>query len=368
MLLISCNKFFHGISSNNALVHLLVDSALATELGIHQFVYEYVSRAKEIVDTMMALFLGLLRCMHLLSHHALSAPGWLGSVQPQCRGMRRCRGLVLGIIAGESIVYAERFSFTMYSLSVAVENGKLICRFSIPFPPAVRRMDILKDLLAESDLISLHCDLTYHIVQILNADCFQYIEPVKQLLLDGTLVGCALVGAIGPQWMGAWVHEIPNVLLLPCSADYSEEAWMEIREKAVSILQTYFLEDVIPTGAVSDIDEEESETIYKDGQSDKQVKGCDLQHAVSQQLTDDIHLSPRIYIKTDVKQSMASQNASTPSDITCSRSGKELEDTIDLRSFIAGGKLLQTPKRLYSLLCNLRSFSNQLELHFQNPR
>ena len=35
---------------------------------------------------------------HLLSWHALSAAGWLGSVQPLCRGMRRCCGLVLGII------------------------------------------------------------------------------------------------------------------------------------------------------------------------------------------------------------------------------------------------------------------------------
>ena len=35
---------------------------------------------------------------HLLSQHALSAAGWLGSVQPLCRGMRRCCGLVLGII------------------------------------------------------------------------------------------------------------------------------------------------------------------------------------------------------------------------------------------------------------------------------
>ena len=35
---------------------------------------------------------------HLLSRHALSAAGWLGSVQPLCRGMRRCFGLVLGII------------------------------------------------------------------------------------------------------------------------------------------------------------------------------------------------------------------------------------------------------------------------------
>ena len=38
------------------------------------------------------------RRTHLLSRHALSTTGWLGSIQPLYRGMWRCRGLVLGII------------------------------------------------------------------------------------------------------------------------------------------------------------------------------------------------------------------------------------------------------------------------------
>lgn len=28
---------------------------------------------------------------------------------------------------------------------------------------------------------------------------------IKQFLLDGTLAGCAIDGAEGPQWMEAWV-------------------------------------------------------------------------------------------------------------------------------------------------------------------
>ena len=74
-----------------------VDSALAADLGL-RLVHVDTSRAEEIADTVMALFLGLLRRTHLLSRHTLSASGWLGSVQPLCRGMRRCRGLVLGIV------------------------------------------------------------------------------------------------------------------------------------------------------------------------------------------------------------------------------------------------------------------------------
>lgn len=74
-----------------------VDSSLAADLGL-RLVHVDTSRAEEIADTVMALILGLLRRTHLLSRHALSASGWLGSVQPLCRGMRRCRGLVMGII------------------------------------------------------------------------------------------------------------------------------------------------------------------------------------------------------------------------------------------------------------------------------
>lgn len=120
-------------------------------------------------------------------------------------------------------------------------------------------MDTLNDLLAASDLISLHCALTNDTIQILNAEALQHVKPgifflfvcfknilsfekgdkdasfsglitrvlfiytgaflvntgssqllddcaVKQLLIDGTLAGCALDGAEGPQWMEAWVR------------------------------------------------------------------------------------------------------------------------------------------------------------------
>jgi lactate dehydrogenase-like 2-hydroxyacid dehydrogenase len=54
--------------------------------------------------------------------------------------------------------------------------GKLT-RSSITFPSAARRMDTLNDLLAASDLISLHCALTNETVQIINEECLQHIKP-----------------------------------------------------------------------------------------------------------------------------------------------------------------------------------------------
>lgn len=49
----------------------------------------------------------------------------------------------------------------------------------LTFPNAARKMDTLNDLLAASDLISLHCALTTETIQIINADCLKYIKPGK---------------------------------------------------------------------------------------------------------------------------------------------------------------------------------------------
>ncbi|KAJ6971372.1 C-terminal binding protein AN-like [Populus alba x Populus x berolinensis] len=330
-----------------------VDSALAADLGL-RLVHVDTSRAEEIADTVMALFLGLLRRTHLLSRHALSASGWLGSVQPLCRGMRRCRGLVLGIVgrsASARSLATRSLAFKMSVLYFDVHEGPgKLTRSSITFPLAARRMDTLNDLLAASDLISLHCALTNETVQIINEECLQHIKPgaflvntgssqllddcaLKQLLIDGTLAGCALDGAEGPQWMEAWVKEMPNVLILPRSADYSEEVWMEIRDKAISILQSFFFDGIVPKNAVSDEEGEESEIGDESEQFHRQDKESTLQDSVGEQLTDDIQLTPETSHKKVSGQSIEStsqaqgsgmsQNTTTRSDERRSRSGKK---------------------------------------------
>ncbi|XP_047334301.1 C-terminal binding protein AN-like isoform X2 [Impatiens glandulifera] len=310
-----------------------VDSALAVDLGLQHFVHVNVSRSEEIADTVMALILGLLRRTHLLLRHTMSASGWLGSVQPLCRGMRRCRGLVLGIIgkSASAMSLATRcLAFKMSVLYFDVQEGKgKMNTSSAQFPSAARRMDTLNDLLAASDIISLHCTVTNETVQIINADCLQHVKPgaflvnagssqllddcaVKQLLIDGTLAGCALDGADGPQWMEAWVREMPNVLLLPRSADYSEEVWIEIREKVISLLRTFFLENIFPMDAVSDEDEVENEIDDKEG-NDGAQQGSSFITA----LTDVVDETPSPH------QGVVSVNTSIQSEGKGSRSGKK---------------------------------------------
>lgn len=63
-----------------------------------------------------------------------------------------------------------------FSLLFSQGKGKLSTS-SKNFPSAARRMDTLNDLLAASDLISLHCALTNETIQIINAETLQHIKP-----------------------------------------------------------------------------------------------------------------------------------------------------------------------------------------------
>ena len=87
------------------------------------------------------------------------------------------------------------------------------------------------------------------------------------------------------------LREMPNVLILPRSADYSEEVWTEIREKAISILQQFVVGNAIPKNAVSDEeDEEESELESKNKQSPMLESGTSFQGSVSDRLTENVEL------------------------------------------------------------------------------
>jgi hypothetical protein len=75
-----------------------VDTALAAELGL-QLVHVDSKRVEEVADTTLALILGLLRHTHVLAKKSYaSSAGWLGTSHSACKGMHRCKGLVVGIV------------------------------------------------------------------------------------------------------------------------------------------------------------------------------------------------------------------------------------------------------------------------------
>src|SRR5205814_989971 len=87
------------------------------------------------------------------------------------------------------------------------------------------------------------------------------------------------------------VREMPNVLILPRSVDYNEEVWMEIREKAIMILQSFFFDGVVPSSAISDEDEDISEAGNEDDLLDTWAKDSQSQGFGVKQKTDENHLT-----------------------------------------------------------------------------
>ncbi|KAJ6390563.1 hypothetical protein OIU77_024718 [Salix suchowensis] len=126
---------------------------------------------------------------------------------------------------------------------------------------------------------------------------------------------------------------MPNVLILPRSADYSEEVWMEIRDKAISILQSFFFDGIVPKNAVSDEEEEESEIGEESDPFHRQDKESIPQDSAVEQLTDDVQATPESYHKKVISQSIEStskaqgsgmsQSMATRSEGRRSRLGKK---------------------------------------------
>lgn len=110
------------------------------------------------------------------------------------------------------------------------------------------------------------------------------------------------------------------MLILPRSADYSEEVWMEIREKAISILQTFFIDGIIPKNALSDA-EEESGVDDENEESDQQYKENPLQIIVREKL-DDVYSNPESSQKKvgEVKESSSQHPVSSLTQCTSARS------------------------------------------------
>lgn len=128
------------------------------------------------------------------------------------------------------------------------------------------------------------------------------------------------------------VREMPNVLVLPRSADYSEDVWLEIREKAISILQSYFLDGAVPSNAVSDDEDEESEITFENKRFDKQDRERVIQSPIGEQPTIDNSMVPESsHRKSPVQVDSPSQhqvsamspNSASRSETKRSRSSKK---------------------------------------------
>lgn len=114
----------------------MVDSALANELGL-QLLHVDSGRSEEIADTVMALLLGLLRHTHVLASHGYASAGWLGTMHSSCKGMRRSKGMVIGIVGASASACAVASRCLAFRMKVVyfdpeqVRIGPHICTCTV---------------------------------------------------------------------------------------------------------------------------------------------------------------------------------------------------------------------------------------------
>lgn len=116
---------------------------------------------------------------------------------------------------------------------------------------------------------------------------------------------------------------MPNVLILPRSADYSEEVWMEIREKAICIIQQFFIDNTIPTNAVSDEEEEEERELESMNEQSRMLDNeTSLQGSVGDEQTENVELVAESSQKKVLDQSKETSSQNQSSVISPSTSNR----------------------------------------------
>jgi D-3-phosphoglycerate dehydrogenase len=228
-----------------------VDVNAAAERGIGvSCVGEYCT--DEVADHTMALLLALNR--RLMAYHEQVRTGrrWLWN---EVQGVRRLTGQTLGLIGFGRIGQAVCRRALGFGLAV------LVCDPRADAGIAARHGARLADfdtLLAESDLISLHCNLDASNRGLLDRDAFArmrrqplllnvargglIVEPDLVVALDRGLIAGAALDVLADESPDLARHPLagrPDVLLTPHVAFYSDAALADLRRISAANIRAF---------------------------------------------------------------------------------------------------------------------------------
>ena len=216
---------------------------------------------EEVADSVWALLLSLARGVLVFNGEVRDGPrGWDWSA---ARPLRRLRGRTLGIIGLGRIGTAVALRARPFGLAVL---------FYDPYKPdgydkalGVMRAETLGELLAMSDIVSVHTPLTRETQGMINASFLERMRPgaclvntargailestacLEPFLRSGHLQGVALdvlpTEPLPPDdpLISAWRRQETwirhRLLITPHAAFYSEEAFVEMRRKASAMVR-----------------------------------------------------------------------------------------------------------------------------------
>jgi phosphoglycerate dehydrogenase-like enzyme len=203
---------------------------------------------EEVADHTIALGLAAARKLPELAFQ-LREGGWDWQ---NARGARRLRGQTWGIIGLGRIGTAVALRAQAFGMSVAFHDPW--AHPGIEKSLAVRRRNSVDDLLASSDIVSLHTPLNRQTLHLLDAGRLQLmrtgsclINTARGALVDISALAEALsrerpaVAALdvveGEPDVPGWLRTDPRVILTPHSAFYSVESLIELRTRAAEAVR-----------------------------------------------------------------------------------------------------------------------------------
>jgi D-3-phosphoglycerate dehydrogenase len=205
---------------------------------------------EEVATHTFALLLAMARQIVPLAR-SVGAGEW--SIQHTAMPVRRLRGQVLGLVGGGRIGRLVGEMGGASGLTVQTFDPYLAAQ-----PKAPAGLVGWEELLATSDFISIHCPLNRETAHLFGADAFARMKPSSVLinasrggivdtaalidaLRSGLIAGAALdVLEREPPLADDLAHDIPNLLVTPHAAWYSEESLLDLqRLTARAIVEMY---------------------------------------------------------------------------------------------------------------------------------
>jgi lactate dehydrogenase-like 2-hydroxyacid dehydrogenase len=189
----------------------------------------------EVADHALALMLTLMRGTAAYNARLLARAAAWSTSELALPPVRRLRGLVFGVVGLGRIGLAAALRARAFGLEVAFHDPYL--------PPGAelstgfRRHRALADLLAEADIVSLHCPMSAETERLIGAAALAHVKPGAVLIntarggiVDLDAVGEALrQGRLGAAALDVLPEEPPDRSHPLIAAWARREAWLEGR-------------------------------------------------------------------------------------------------------------------------------------------
>lgn len=209
--------------------------------------------AEEVADTTLCLILNLYRRTYWLANMVLHENRRFHSseqVRDAANGCCRVRGDTLGLIGlgrvGTAVALrAKVFGFNVVFYDPYIPDG-------VEKGLGITRVYTLNDLLIQADCISLHCSLNEHNQFLIGHQTLKHVRPGAFLvntarggLIDETALAEALrtskvraaaldVTSSDITSIDSPLRDVPNLMVTPHSAWYSDASCAELREMAAT--------------------------------------------------------------------------------------------------------------------------------------